>query len=140
MTLKLKSATNELWKGWKLAWCHHVTHIACAKKLRGLQQKLDALRVQNGQFLSKYQGFGRKLICYTVTSFFLNLFELRTFLRSVCSIKSDVINFQPSLTSFVVFHSFTDLFRELNGPEIENHYKMNSENVETWYGIIISPT
>ena len=34
MTLKLKSTTNELWKGWKFAWCHHFTHIACAKKLR----------------------------------------------------------------------------------------------------------
>ena len=54
MTLKLKSTTNELWKGWKLAWYHYFTHIACAKKLRGLRQKLDALHVQNGQSLSKY--------------------------------------------------------------------------------------
>ena len=38
------------------------------------------------------------------------------------------------------FQSFTDLFRELNDREIENHYKMNSANVETWHGIIISPT
>ena len=38
------------------------------------------------------------------------------------------------------FQSFTDLFRELNDREIENHYKMNSENVEDWHGIIISPT
>ena len=37
------------------------------------------------------------------------------------------------------FQSFVDLFRELNDREIENHYKMNSENVETWHGIIISP-
>jgi len=37
------------------------------------------------------------------------------------------------------FQSFTDLFRELNHREIENHYKMNSENVETWHGIIILP-
>ena len=37
------------------------------------------------------------------------------------------------------FQSFTDLFRELNDGEIENHYKMNSENVGTWHGIIISP-
>ena len=38
--------------------------------MRGLRQKLDALRVQNGQSLSKYQGFGRKLICYKGISFF----------------------------------------------------------------------
>ena len=37
------------------------------------------------------------------------------------------------------FLSFTDLFRELNDREIENHYKMNSENVETLHGIIIHP-
>ena len=63
----------------------------------------------------------------------------RLFLRSVCSIQSDVINFQHVLTSFAVFPSFTDLFRELNDGEIENHYKMNSENVGTWHGIINSP-
>ena len=63
MTLKMKSTTNELWKGWNLAWYHHFTHIACAKKLRGLRQKLDTLRVQNGQSISKYQGFGRKPVC-----------------------------------------------------------------------------
>ena len=61
------------------------------------------------------------------------------FLHSVCIIQSDVINFQHVLTSFAVFQSFTDLFRELNDGESENHYKMNSENVGTWHGIIISP-
>ena len=60
-------------------------------------------------------------------------------MRSVCFIQSDVINFQHVLTSFAVFQSFTDLFRELNDREIENHYKLNSENVETWHGIIIDP-
>ena len=69
-TLKLKSISNELWKGWKLAWYHHFIHIACARKLRGLRQKLDALRVQNGQSLSKYQDFIRKLVCYKGISFF----------------------------------------------------------------------
>ena len=37
------------------------------------------------------------------------------------------------------FQSFTNFLRELNDREIENHYKMNSENVGTWHGIIISP-
>ena len=32
IALKLKSSTNELWKGWNLAWYHHFTRIACAKK------------------------------------------------------------------------------------------------------------
>ena len=77
-TIKLKIISNELWKGWKLAWYHHFIHIACARKLRGLRQKLDELRVWNSQSLSKYQGFRRKLICYKGISFF-NLFELHTF-------------------------------------------------------------
>ena len=72
---------------------------------------------------------------------FLNLFELQTFFEpALCNIESDVINCQHVLTSFAVFQSFTDLLRELNDREIENHYKMNSVNVETWHGIIISPT
>ena len=70
---------------------------------------------------------------------FLNLFEIQTFLCSVCTLQSEVINFQHVLTSFDIFQSFTDLFRELNDREIENHYKMNSKNVVTWHGIIISP-
>ena len=86
----------------------------------------------------EYQGFGRELICYMGTSFF-NLLQLQTFLRSVRTIQSNVINFQHTLTSFTIFQSFTDLFKELNDREIENHYKMNSENIETWHGIIISP-
>ena len=75
----------------------------------------------------------------TLALHFLNLLQLQTFLRSVRTIQSDVINFKHFLTSFAIFQSFTDLFRELNDGEIENHYKMNSENVGTWHGIIISP-
>ena len=71
---------------------------------------------------------------------FLNLLQLQTLLHSVRTIQSDIINFQNFLTSFAIFQSFTDLFRELNDREIESHYKMNSENVETQHGIIISPT
>ena len=108
-SLKLKSISNELWKGWKLAWYHHFIHIACARKLRGLRQKLDALRVQNGQSVSKYQGFGRKLIHYKGISF-LTYFNSRLFVRLVCTIQSHVINFQPFVTSFAIFHAFTNYF------------------------------
>ena len=60
MTLKLESTTNELWKGWNLAWYHHLAHIACVKNSRGLRQKLDALRVQTGPSPSKSEGFRTK--------------------------------------------------------------------------------
>ena len=71
---------------------------------------------------------------------FFTYYNFRLFLRAVRTIQSKVINFQHFLTSFAIFQSFTDLFRELNDRETENHYKMNSQNVETWHGIIISPT
>ena len=74
----------------------------------------------------------------------LHFFKLITtpdfFLRSVHTIESDVINFQNFLIPFAIFQSFTDLFRQLNEGAIENHYRMNSENVGTWHGIIISPS
>ena len=76
----------------------------------------------------------------TLALHFFKLITTLDFLRSVRTIQSDVINFQHFLTSFAIFQSFTDLFSELNDREIENHYKMNSENVETWNGIIISST
>ena len=139
MPLKLKSTSNELWKGWKLAWYHHFTHIACSKKLRGLRQKLDALRVQNGQSLSKYQGFGRKLICYKGISFFWTYLNSRLFVCSKWTIQSHIINFQPLLTSFGIFHAFTDFFWA-KWPWNWKALQMNSEKVESWHGIIISPT
>ena len=137
-TLKLKSISNELWKGWKLAWYHHFTHIACTKKLRGLRQELDALRVQNGQSLSRYQGFIRKLICYKGISIFWSYLNSRLFVCSKCTIQSHIINFQPFLTSFVIFHAFT-IFLAIR-PWNWKALQMNSEKVESWHGVIISPT
>src|SRR3954471_14846659 len=48
----LNSEKVETWHG-----IFHLTHITCVQKLRGLRQKLDALRVQTGPSLSKYKGF-----------------------------------------------------------------------------------
>ena len=109
-TMKLKSIWNELWKGSKLAWYHHFTHIACAKKLRGWRQKLHALRVQNGQSLSKYQDFIRKLVCYRGISFFKTYLNSWLFVCLKCTIQSHIIIFQSFLTSFVIFHAFTNYF------------------------------
>ena len=139
MTLKLKSSTNELWKGLNLAWHHSFTHIATSKELRGLRQKLDALRVQTGQSLSKYEGFGRKLIYYKGISFLITYFNS---ILSVCLIRTiqrHIINFQPFLTSFDIFHAFHDLFWA-KWPWNWKAVQMNSEKVETWHDIIISST
>ena len=109
MTLKLKSSTNEHWKGWNLAWHHNFAHIATSKELRGLRQKMDALRIQTGQYPSKYEHFKRKLICYKGISFFETYFNSRLFVHSIGSIKRHILKFQPFLTSFPIFHAFNDL-------------------------------
>src|SRR4051812_36597846 len=110
MTLKLESTTTVLMKGRNLAWYHHLTHITCVQKLRGLRKKLDALRVETGPSLSKYKGFRRKLICYKDISFFYAYFNSRLFLHLTCNIQSNILKFQPFLTSFAIFHAFNDLF------------------------------
>ena len=61
---KMNSENVETWHGINISPTWHV------QKSRGLQQKLDTLRVQTGQSLSEYQGFGRELICYMGTSSF----------------------------------------------------------------------
>ena len=100
---------NELWNGWNLAWYHNFTHVACAKKLRGLREKLDALRVQTGQSPSKYQVFGRKLVYYKGISFFKTYFNSILFLHSICTIQSHIITFQP-FSDFICYFSCISWF------------------------------
>ena len=109
-TMKLKRIWNEFWKGSKLAWHHHFIHIACARKLWGLRHKLDALRVQNGQSLSKYQDFIRKLVWYKGISFLKTYLKSWLFVCAKCTIQSHIIIYQSFLTSFVIFHAFTNYF------------------------------
>ena len=45
------------------------------------------------------------------------------FLHSVCTIQGQIINFQPFLGSFAIFHASTDLLWELNDHEIEKYLK-----------------
>ena len=138
MTLKLKSTANELWNGWKLAWYHDFTLVACAKKLSGLREKLDAFRVQTGQSPSKYQGFRRKLVYYKGISFFKHILTQEFFCIQYAPFKATSWLFNPFLTSFAIFHAFHDLF--LTWPWDLKALQMNSEMVENWHGIIISPT
>ena len=133
-TLKLKSISNELRKGWKLAWYHHFIRIACARTLRGLRQKLDALRVQNGQSLSKYQGFIRKLVCYKRDFIFLDLFVLHTF--SVFKMHHSKPHHQFStLSDFICYFSCIYWLFWAIRPWNWKAFEMNSEKVQklAWY-------
>ena len=71
---------------------------------------------------------------------FLNLLQLQNFFAFRTHHSKGRHQFSTLSDIICYFQSFTDLFRELNNREIQNHYKMNSEKVETWHGIIISPT
>ena len=138
MTLKLKTTMNELWKGWKMARYHHFTHIECAKKLRGLRQKLEALRVQNGQSLLKYQGFGRKLICYKGISFFELIWTPDFLCVQNAPFKATSSIFNPFWLHLLLFMHLL-IFLAI-WPWKWKALQMNSEKVESWHGIIISPT
>src|SRR3954465_8543159 len=105
MTLKLERATTLTQKRLNLAWYHHLTHITCVQKLRGLRQKLDALRVQPGPSLLKCEGFRRKLICYKGISSFQTFLNSRIFVNSICTIQSHILKFEPFPPSFAVFHA-----------------------------------
>ena len=122
MTLKLKSTTNELWKGWKLASYHHFTHIACVKKLRGLRQKLDALHVQNGQSLSKYQGFIRKLVCYKGISFFWTYLNSRFLCIQNAPLKATSSIFNP-FWLYLLFFMYLLIFLSYMTLKFKKHFK-----------------
>ena len=62
------------------------------------------------RYISKYQGFIWKLVRYKGISFFWTYLNSLVFLCSKCTIQSHIINLQPFLTSFVIFHAFTDYF------------------------------
>ena len=138
MTLKLKSISNELWKGWKLAWYHNFTHIACARKKRGLQQKLDALRVQNGQSLSKYQGFIRKLVCYKGISFFWTYLNSIVFLCSNAPFEATSSIFNPFWLHLLFFMHLL-IFSAIRSWNLKA-LQINSEKVPSCHDIIISST
>src|ERR1041385_4544798 len=70
---------------------------------------------------------------------FLTYFISKNFVHLICTIQSHILKFQHILTSFVIFHAFNDFFAS-NDHKIEKAVQINSKNVETWHGIIISPT
>src|SRR4051812_27026342 len=99
MTLNLESSTTELIKGSNLEWYHNLTNITCVQKLRVLPQKLDAVRVQTGPSLSKYEGFKRKLIYYSGIHFSKLISTQHFFFHSIWTIQRHILKFQPFLTS-----------------------------------------
>ena len=77
-------------KGYDKNWMHFVYKT---------DNRFRSIRVSYGN-LSVTKGF----------QFFWTYLNCIVFLCSKCTIQRHIINFQPFLTSFVIFHAFTDYF------------------------------
>ena len=134
-----KALQPELRKGWNLAWYHHLTHITCVQQLRVLRQKLDALRVQT-RHLFQSTSVSDENSSVTKTFYFSKLISTQDFF---CvqhgTFKATYWNFIPFWLHLLFFMHLMIYF-QLNDLDIGKGYNLNSENVETWHGIIIWPT
>ena len=82
----------------------------CAKVER-ITTKTGCTSCTNWTIFFKVQGFPTKTHLLQRHFNFLNLFQLKTFFHPRCNIQSHIQKFQPFVTSFVIFHAFTDLFQ-----------------------------
>ena len=137
-TLKLKSISNELWKGWKLAWYHHFIHILCAKSWEGYGKNwMHFVYKTDNLFRSIRVSYGNTSV--TKGFHFLNLFELQTF--SVFKMHHSKPHHQFStLADFICSFSGIHSYFSAKWPWNWKALQMNSEKVESWHGVIISPT
>src|SRR3954471_10040561 len=85
-------------------------HSMCAKVER-ITAKTGCTSCTIWTISFKVRGFETKTHLFQRHFILLNLFQLKTFLHSVCTIQSHILKFQPFLTSFAIFHAFNDLFR-----------------------------
>ena len=136
MTLNLKMSTNDLWKGWPLTWYHHFTHIGCAKKLRGLRQKLDLYKMDS---LFRIIRVSDEDSSVKKAFNFLNLFQIENF--SAFSMHHSKPRHQLStLSDFICYFSCIYIFFLAKWPWNWKPQQMNFETVESWHGMISSPT
>ena len=110
-------------------------HSMC-KKVERLKAKTGCTSCTKQTISFEVSGFHTET-CLLQQSLFWTYLNPRIFLCWKCTIRSHIINFQPFLTSFVIFHAFTGFFSIR--PWNSKAFQMNFENVESWHGIIISP-
>ena len=96
-------------------------HSMC-KKVERVKAKPGCTSCTKRTISFEVSGFHTKTSLLQRLLVFFTYYNSTLFVHSVCTIQSHVINFQPFLTSFAIFHRFTDFF-ELTDPEIEKHYK-----------------
>ena len=127
MTVKLETTIKGTVKILKLGMVSSLHPHSLCERVERVAAKTGRTSCTNWTISFGVSGFrSRTHLLHGHFNVFKNYLNSRLLLHSVCIIQSNFINFQHVLTSFAVFQSFTDLFRELNDGEIENHYKMNS--------------
>ena len=84
-------------------------HSIC-KRVERVTAKAGCTSCTKRTISFKVSGFDTETRVLQGDFIFLNLFELLVFLCSKCTIQSHIIDFQPFLTSFVIFHAFTNYF------------------------------
>src|SRR4051812_22558796 len=114
-------------------------HDMCAKVER-ITAKTGCTLCTNWTISLKVQGFQTETRLLQRHFIFLSLFQLKTFFASnMQHLKPHTEN---STLSYFICYFFMHLmiYFQLDDLEIEKGYNLNSEKVETWHGIIISPT
>ena len=138
MTLKLKSTINELWKGWKLVWYHHFTHVACTKKLR-VTTKTGSTSCTKQTISFEVSRFRTKTHLLQRDFIFFELIWTPLFFcaqNAPFEATSSIYKPYDYICYFSCIYWLFWAIRPWNWKEFE----MNSEKVPSWHGIIISPT
>ena len=113
-------------------------HSMC-KKVERVTAKTGCTSCTKRTISFEVQGFHTETRLLKRDFIFLNLFELLVFLFSKCTIQSHIIDFQPFLASLVFFMHLL-IFLCYKTLKLKKALQMNSKMVESWHGVIISPT
>ena len=122
MTLKLESISKWTLKRLKVGMVSSFHPHSMCKKVDKLTAKTRCTSCTKRTISFEVSGFRTKTHQLQRDFIFWTYLNSRLFVCSKCTIQSHIINYQPFLTSFAIFHAFTDFF-ELYDPENEKHYK-----------------
>src|ERR1043165_2736289 len=109
MTLKLESTTTWTQKSLKMGKVSSFDPHNMCEIVERITTKTGCTSCTNWTISFKVQGFQTKTHLLQRHFIFLNLFQLKTFFASICTIQSYILKFQPFRTSFAIFHAFNDL-------------------------------
>ena len=136
--MKLKIATKWTLKMLKLGMVSSFHPHSMCKRVEGVTAKTGRTSCTNWTISFGVSGFRTRTHQLHWHFIFLTYLNSRLCVCSKCTIQSHIIIFKPFLCSFVTFHAFTYFLAIW--PWKWKALQLNSEKVESWHGIIISPT